>query len=374
MVCGLTKGEYYLQADEYKLSIDGSSRIDEFCFMCKHLKFTQNNTHLKCGMNIPRYLEPSVTEATIRPTGAGKGPSGICAQLKPIRDDETLTNRYEWRTYFENKLKKQIMDHEKIAKPIEMYRVESVGSSTADSGVNAVLVPISRDNILGGRTIVLIDKANKKVWVHAGRETPKGLLTGMLNILAGMAGSMEDACSTRYLRDLLKRDIESFQIEKIWANEETPEFWATIDKGASEPIEVTPTEKAERPAFQGPKIEMYQLNYHIGRGYSEYYTGGRSASESKAITLEPLKTSSEEFDKKRTVVVVDHQDKIIWHWIGAKNSLLLKPFIKRIPSDSKSRNQHLATIGSRIGRPVDNYDYVVIEESKEPEKFKRLFQ
>ena len=370
----MTMEVYYLQQEEYKLGIDGASRVYEFCFLCKRLTFTKNNTHIKCGINIPLFEESPVTEVTICPMKACKThPYGICAYHSPARDDETVMNNSKWHIYFENKLKKQIMNHEKSAKPIEMYKIETAESSTENPDVNAILTPVSRDSIIVGRRIVIIDKANKKVWVYPGRDRPK--LLGIINkAVLGIIDGMEDACNTRYLQELLKRDIESFQLEIIWAGEENSEFWATIDKNTSKTIEITLTKKEEQPTIQGPKIEMYQMNFHTGRGYAEYYTGGRSDSETKAVTLEPLKTSPQEFDKKRMVIVVDHQDRIIWHWLGSKAPWIQRVSSKSIPTSDTNRRKFINIIGSRIGRPLDNYDYIVIEEGKEPEKFNRSFQ
>jgi hypothetical protein len=356
----------------YKLGIPRGSRVDEFCFMCKNLEFTQNNTHIRCRMKIPRFLEPATSEVTIRPTGAGKGVSGICGQASFISGD-ALLNLQSWREYIEKIVEKQIENHEKEAAPVEMYRIEFVGASTADAGVNATRIPISRDSIIGGRITVTIDDANQKVWVHAATKK-SGFLTGLAKVVGGIAGSMEDIFSPRYLRDLLKRDIESFSVEKIWAGEEPSEFLQVLDDGARQSSVKLEKQTEELPAFEGPRIEMYQLNYHMGRAYGEYYTGGRSDSETKSITLEPLKASIEELQSKRMVVVVDHQAKIVWHWMGDKSARLMKFFVRRIPSNSQSRRQHIGIIGSRIGRNIDDYDYVVVEEKKEPDQFKRLFQ
>lgn len=356
----------------YTLGIPRGSRVDEFCFMCKNLEITQNNTHIRCRLKIPRFLEPAISEITIRPTGAGKGVSGICAQASFISGD-VLLNLQNWREYIEKIVEKQIENHEEEAAPIEMYRIEFAGTSTADAGVDATKIPVSRDSIISGRVTVTIDNANQKVWAHA--ETKKsGFLAGFAKLMGGIAGSMEDVFSARYLRDLLKRDIESLSVEKIWAGEEPQEFWQVLDKGATESHVEAPKQIVEQTKFEGPRIEMYQLKYHMGRAYGEYYTGGRSDSETKSITLEPLKNSIEELQSKRMVAVVDHQAKIVWHWMGGKSARLMKPFIKRIPSNSQSRRQHLGIIGSRIGRDIGNYDYVVIEEKKEPDQFKRLFQ
>lgn len=364
--------EKEVEVSGYILGIPRGSRVDEFCFMCKHLKFTQNNTHIKCGMNIPRFLEPAISEVTIRPTGASRGISGMCAQASFISDEDALLTLQEWREFIEKIVEKQIENHEDEAEPTEMYRIEFVGATTADGGANATKVPVSRDSIVGGRITVTIDSENGKIWVHAGTKK-SGFLSGFAKVIGGIAGSMEDCFGARYLRDLLKRDIESFNVEKIWAGEEPPEFWQALDRAAREQSTKT-HEQALEPKFEGPKIEIYLLKYHMGRAYSEYYTGGRSDTETKSITIEPLKVSIEELQSKRMVIVIDHQAKIVWHWIGKKSARLMKFFVKRIPSDGQSRKHHLGIIGSRIGQRIDDYDYIVVEESEEPEQFKRLFQ
>jgi hypothetical protein len=356
----------------YTLGLARGSRIDGFCFGCRHLIFTQNNAHLRCEMNIPRYLEPALPDVTIRPTGAGKGISGICGQMETVSENQVL-NLMQWQEYFQKQIEKQIRSHEKDVVPIEMYRIEFLGENTADLGVNVVPIQVSRDNITGGRFIILVDALAKKVWVHAGNEK-SGFMVGFAKLIGGFAGSMEDIFSPICVRDMLKRNVESFAVDRIWLGEEPSEFWETIDKGAGQPLPETLHEKPQQVEYEGVRIEMYELKYHTARSYGEYYTGGRSSSDSKSITLEPIETSIEELQNKRIVAVVDHQTKIVWEWIGSKSSRFQRFFIKQVPSIRSSRNLHLDIIGARIGQDIRNYDYVVVEQDKEPDQFRRIFK
>lgn len=360
----------------YTLEIPKGSRVDEFCFRCRHLKFTQNNTHVKCELNVPRYQEPAISEITVRPEGSGKGGLGglvadICYKISILK-----VNLQNWLVYIENRVAKQIENHEKDAAQIETYRIEFIGGDVMAmgqgldrSGAKAYQTPVNRDSMLTSGTTVTIDKTYMKVWVRAPK--PSGIVKGVSKFMGAIAGSIEkDPLNLRYLRDLLKRDIESFDLEKIQIGQEPQEFWEVIDRGATLPVAIKPKEVVEQPPITGSKIEVYEINYHLGRTYLEIYTGGRSESETKTISLQPLKTSAEELQPKRKVVVVDHQSKVVWQWIGSK--VLWKSGYQSVASDSNNRRRHLTFIGSHIGRNIDDYDYRIIEEKREPEQFKKL--
>jgi hypothetical protein len=282
-------------------------------------------------------------------------------------------NLQKWQEYIEKQVKRQILSHEKTSAPIEMYRVEFLDTNPAVEGAKATPFPVKRESVLEGRVLIVIDKPNKKVWAYAGVKEPgrffSGLLTGPS---ARLFAGYEDPLSPRYLRDLLKRDIESFAIEKVYLGKENPEFWSVIDRGADEAAGSQPEQVERKAAFEGPRLEMYQIKFHTGRSYAEYYTGGRSESETKSITLDPLKTSTEEFDPKKMVLVIDHEKRIIWLWIGSKSVRLMKPFVKAGTTMSQARRQQLGIIGSRIGRTVLDYEYIAVEEGKEPQQFKQL--
>lgn len=336
--------------------------------------FTENNTRLKCSRDQPYFSEPAIAEVTIRPFDAPKcrmGRYGVCLEFNGLPLSEA-TNLQQWKEYIESQVGKQVLSHEKDAAPIEMYRIEFIDTNPAVEGARATQFPVKRESLMEGRVLVTIDRTNRKIWAYAGVKEPgkffSGLLTGPgARLFAGY----EDPFSPRYLRDLLKRDIGSFAIEKIYLGKESPEFWSTIDRGALEAAKNQPTQVQSEAAFEGPRFEMYQVKFDLARYQMEYYTGGRSAAESKWIVLNPLRTSTEEFDRKKMVLVIDHGSKIIWLWIGSK-SARVKTFIKARTTMSQAKATQLAAIGSQIGRNVSDYEYVAVEEGKEPEQFQRL--
>jgi len=251
---------------------------------------------------------------------------------------------------------------------------EFIDTNPAVEGARAIPFPVKRESVMEGRVLAIVDKPNRKIWAYAGVKEPGRFFTGMLTgPNARLFAGYEDPLSPKYLQDLLKRNIESFVIERIYLGKETPEFWATIDRGSTSVVVESSTKQMEtKPSIEGPRLEMYQMKFHVGRAYGEYYTGGRGESETKAIALEPLKTSLEEFNAKKTVLVIDHEAKVVWLWIGSKSARFMKPFIKAGTTMSQSRRQQLGIIGSRIGRDVSNYEYIAVEEEKEPEQFRNL--
>lgn len=114
---------------------------------------------------------------------------------------------------------------------------------------------------------------------------------------------------------------------------------------------------------------MYRIKFSIGRAQAEVNTGGRSPSDTKWITLDPLKTSKQEFDSKKMVIAIDHEAKIMWLWIG-KRSALIKTFIRARATMANAKVEQLAIIGSQIGKDISDYDYIAVDEGKEPEKFR----
>jgi hypothetical protein len=361
------------EIEGYTIEIPKGSRVDEFCFLCRYLEFTQYNTHVRCGLGVPRYQEPAISDITIRPIGSGKGVSSKCYKLSEA-SGETLINLMNWKAYIENRVVKQIENHEKTAEPIEMYRIAFIGGTATmmgqgldSSGAKAVSVTPNRDSVLEGGATVVVDKTRRNLWVH----TPKDRVArGVGKFFGTIAGSIEDPLSPRYLRDLLKRDIESFTLEKIYAGEEPQEFWEAINRGVAQVSGETKKETTQ-PVTDGPKIEVYQIDYHLGRAYFEIYTGGRSDTDTKTMSLQPLKTSRDEFQPNRKIVVVDHCNKIVWQWLGEK--VRWKSGYKNLPSQAEGLRRHLRFIGSHIGKNLEDYSYMVIEENKEPEQFKRLF-
>jgi hypothetical protein len=257
--------------------------------------------------------------------------------------------------------------------PIEMYRIESTGTSTADLGMNVFHMPVNRDNVVGGRRTVTVDAKTKKIWVHLGPKQ-SGFASGLTKLAVGFTGYLEDVFSPQYLRDSLKRDIESFAVQKIWGEEEPDEFWEVLDRGATEAPHKTLESAPAQPEFEGPRIELYELKYRLGRYYAEYYTGGRADSETKTISVEPLRTSLEELQTKRAVAALDHRTKTVWLWLGNKSSGTMKRFAKGAPRHDQLKRHILTIIGTRIAKNVDDYECVVAEESREPDQFKKLFQ
>ena len=358
----------------YKLGIPRGSRVDEFCLYCRNLEFTQNGTHLKCRMGIPRFWEPAISDVTIRPTGSGKGVSGLCAQSSSVSvGSSVFSERANLREHIENLVKKQIKNHEMEAAPIEMYRLESTGTSTADLGMNVFHMPVNRDNVVGGRQTVTVDAKTKKIWVHLGPKQ-SGFASRLIKLGVGLTGYLEDMFSPQYLRDSLKRDIETFAIQKIWGEEEPAEFWQVLDRGAKEAPHETLESASAQPELAGPRIELYELKYRLGRFYAEYYTGGRADSETKTMSAEPLRTSLEELQTKRAVAALDHQTKTVWLWLGKKSSGTMKRVAKGAPRHNQLKTHILTIIGTRIAKNVDDYECVVVEERKEPDQFKKLFQ
>jgi hypothetical protein len=57
----------------YRLGIPRGSRVDGFCLYCQNLEFTQNGTHLKCRIGIPRFWE----RARTRPYDDGVSMEGM---------------------------------------------------------------------------------------------------------------------------------------------------------------------------------------------------------------------------------------------------------------------------------------------------------
>jgi hypothetical protein len=355
---------------QYAIGIVQGSRIDGFCFSCRNLKFTQNNTRLKCAIGIPRYGEPLIHDVTIRPIGSGKGVSSICGQLSGISGD-ALHNLTEWLTYFEKQTKRQIRSHEKVANPLEMYRIDILGFNTCEMGADAKLLPVNRDSLLKG-VVALIDNTKKKVWVHIPiKEPDQGAAHKLLRSALSVAGSMEDNYSPIFLRDLLKRDIESFSFEKVFLEKESPSFWSVIDKGSVQTTSI-PVESAKpRNVIQGPRFEMYRIKFNLGKAQLEANTGERSASETKWISLDPLRTSVEEFDTKKMVLLIDHEAELVWLWVGKKSALVKKFIFMRVAS-AAARKHQLSIIGSQIGKDISNYDYIAFEEGKEPEQFSQV--
>jgi hypothetical protein len=66
----------------------------------------------------------------------------------------------------------------------------------------------------------MIDKNNKKVWIR----TPKVPLEGLGAALGKVSGQLDFAHSTIFLKDLLKRGIESFALETFTAGQEPQGF------------------------------------------------------------------------------------------------------------------------------------------------------
>jgi len=362
------------EIEGYTTEIPKGSRVDEFCFLCRYLEFTQYNTHVRCGLNVPRYQEPAISDITVRPIGSGKGISSKCAQISSP-SQETLMNLERWRNYIEERVAKQIENHEKVAKPVEMHRVAFIGGTATMmgqgldfSGAKAVSVTANRDNVLGGGATVVVDKTRRNLWVHTTKDR---VARGVGKFFGTVAGSIEDPLSSRYLRDLLKRDVESFTLEKIYSGEEPQEFWEAIERGAARLPDETKKETMTQPVIEGPKIEVYQIDYHLGRAYFEIYTGGRSDTNTKTMSLQPLKTSRDEFQPNRKIIVIDHHNKIVWQWLGDK--VRWKSGYKSLPSQAEGLKRHLRFIGSHIGENLEDYSYMVIEEKNEPEQFKRIF-
>jgi hypothetical protein len=366
--------EESIQPGNYTLGFAQGSRVDDICFNCRHLMFTENNTRLKCGRDQPYFSDPAIAEVTIRPIDGPKcrmGTYKACLEFNGVPDDYVI-NMQKWREYIENQVRKQILSHEKDAASIEMYRIEFIDTNPAVEGAKAVPLPIKRENVMEGRVLAVIDKPNKKVWVYAGVKEPGKFFTGFIaGPSARLFAGYEDPISPKYLRDLLKREIRSFAIEKMYLGKESSEFWSTIDRGALVAAKNEPRQVESEVTFEGPILEMYQIKFDLARYQREYYTGGRSASETKWIVLNPLRTSTEEFDRKKMVLVIDHGSKIVWLWIGSK-SARVKTFIKARTTMSEARRIQLATIGSQIGRNVSDYEYMAVEEGKEPELFQRL--
>lgn len=369
--------EKEIESGKYTMGFARGSRVDEVCFSCRHLQFAENNTLLKCGQNQPMFSEPAVSSVTIRPQDCPKCRMGRlafnpCGEFSYL-SGEPLQNLQKWREYIEKQLHNQILSHEKDATSIETYRVEFLDKNPAVEGAIVTPYPLKRGSILEGRVLVIIDKPNKKVWAYAGVKEPgrffSGLLTGPA---ARLFGGYEDPLSPRYLRDLLKRDIESFVIERIYLGNENLEFWSAIDRGALQAaksqVETVPEAEA---GFEGPRLEMYQIKFNLGRAQIEANTGGRSASETNWISLDPLKTSIGEFDSKKMVLVIDHETKIMWLWIGRK-SARIKTFIKARTTMTEAKKEQLAIVGSHIGKNISDYDYIAVEDGKEPEQFKQL--
>jgi hypothetical protein len=364
-----------IQLGNYKLGFTQGSRVDEICFNCRHLVFTENNTHLKCNRGQPYFSEPEIAEVTIRPTNCPKCQMkryNVCLEFNGLPISDVL-NSQKWKEYIEKQVRKQIINHEKDAAPVEMYRIEFIDTNPAVEGARAVPFPITRENIMEGRVFALIDKTNRKIWTYAGVKEPGKLFTGLLTgPSARLFAGYEDPFSNKYLRDLLRRDVESFSIERVYLEKETSEFWEVIDRGTVEQAKHPAKQVESKPLIEGPRFEMFQMKFHIGKSYAEYYTGGRSENETKAITLEPLKASLEELDPKKLVLVIDHETRIVWLWIGSKSARLMKTFIKAGTTMSQSRRQQLGIIGSRISRNLQDYEYVAVEENKEPDQFRNL--
>lgn len=348
---------------QYALGIVQGSRIDDFCFLCRNLEFTQNNTHLRCSAGIPRYTEPLIQDITLRPTGAGKGVSGICGQMSDLSHSDSVTMT-QWLTYFEEQTRKQIRSHEKSADAIEMYRIDLLGSNTYDIGAGAKRLAVNRDNLLKGVAVV-IDKTNEKVWIHFPMEesSQKGFGHQLLKSALAITGSIEDYYSPRFLRDLLKRDIESFEYKKTFLGTESPDFWSVIDEGATQPTSIQPESVEHRKPVQGPRFRMYRIKYNLGTAQVEGYTGGKSTSETKWITLDPLKTSVEEFDPKKMIIVIDHENQLVWLWVG-KRSALVKSFVLARARAGGAQRHQLAIIGSQIGENLSSYDFIGVEDGK----------
>jgi len=368
--------EKEVEPRKYAMGFAQGSRVDEVCFGCRHLQFIENNALLKCGRNQLMFSEPAISSVTIRPQGCPKCRMGklawnMCGECSFL-SGEPLANLQKWKEYIEKQVQEQILSHEKDAAPIEMYRVEFLDKNPAVEGALVTLYPIKRESILEGRVLVMIDKPSKRVWVYAGVKEPGRFFSGLLmGPAARLFGGYEDPLSSRYLRDLLKRDIESFAIERIYLGEESPEFWSAIDGGALQVAKSQVIHMEPKATFEGPKLEMYQIKFNLGRAQVEANTGGRSSSETKWITLDPLKTSIEEFDSKKMVLVIDHETKIVWLWIGQK-SARIKTFIKARTTMTEAKREQLATIGSQIGKDVSDYDYIAAEERKEPQQFEQV--
>lgn len=224
---------------DYTLGIVQGSRVDEFCFSCKSLKFIKNDTRLKCnarfGASMHRYLEPLLQDVTIRPEGS----AGVCLQISAMRGDD-LAEKLKRKEYFETQTRRQIENHEKVANPVEMYRVDFVGySQNGDIGAHVRQVPVNRDSLREG-DVVVVDKVNRKVWMHIPTgEPPRGGVGGLFKKMFDSSVEhmktlgqmqMEDSRSLSFLRDALKRDILQFAFEKTYAGSESPEFWSVIAK------------------------------------------------------------------------------------------------------------------------------------------------
>lgn len=366
--------ENKVESGQYTMGFEQGSRVDEICFSCRNLQFVENNTFLKCARNQLMFSEPAITSVTVRLQDCPKCRMGrhawsTCQDYASL-SGEPLMNLQKWKQHIEKQMKKQIVSHEKDAAPIEMYHVEFLDKNPAVEGAIVKPCQIKRENILEGRVLVTIDKPNKKVWAYTGVKEPGRFFSGLLmGPAARLFGGYEDPLNPRYLRDLLRRDIETFPIERIYSGNETPEFWLVVDRGARQAT-MTQVESVEPEAvFEGPKLEMYRIKFSIGRAQAEVNTGGRSPSDTKWITLDPLKTSKQEFDSKKMVIAIDHEAKIMWLWIG-KRSALIKTFIRARATMANAKVEQLAIIGSQIGKDISDYDYIAVDEGKEPEKFR----
>lgn len=368
--------EKEVEPGKYTMGFAQGSRVDEMCFSCRHLQFVENNTLLKCGRSQPMFSEPAISSVTIRPQDCPKCRMGrlawnACSEFACLSGESLMTFQ-QWKEYVAKQVRKQILSHEKDVAPIEMYHVEFLDKNPAVEGAIVTPSPLKRESILEGRVLVMIDKPNKKVWAYSGVKEPGRFFSGFLMGPASrLFGGYEDPLSPKYLRDLLKRDIESFAIERIYLGKETPEFWSAVHRGELQAAKSQVGNVEPKATFEGPRLEMYRIKFNLGRAQIEANTGGRSASETKWITLDPLKTSLEEFDSKKMVLVVDHETRIMWLWIG-KKSARIKTFIKAGTIMTEAKIEQLAIIGAQIGKNISDYDYIAAEEGKEPEQFKQL--
>ena len=232
-------------AEGYTLGIVQGSRVDAFCFGCKYLRLTQNNTRLICANEraLPkRYSEPLIHDVTIRPSGTGMGRLGVCFGLSSLitRSTDALMNMAEWQNYFEEQTKRQIESHEKVAASVEMYRIDFLGSSTQEFGARVIQLPVNRESLQDGIVVVIERARKKRVWIHFSREKQFAIARGDFFIKFFMTeasvnaggGYMEDCFSPRFLRDALKRDVESFAFDKINEGSESSIFWSVINKAA----------------------------------------------------------------------------------------------------------------------------------------------
>jgi hypothetical protein len=210
------------------------SRIDEFCFHCAGLTL-DSSKRFKCnpqfrGMDAHapvRFKNPQASEVTIRPEGSASGIAASCSHLRGANSDELSAWRIPWLEYVKKNVAQQIEAHEKEASDIELYRLEFEHSRPMKGelyqifGAKAKPLPLNKDALSEKKNpLVLVDRQNHKVLIRH----PKIMLEGFGSTVGKVSGRLDLAYSTTFLRDLLKRDIASFDLEIFKAGEEPDNF------------------------------------------------------------------------------------------------------------------------------------------------------